>query len=115
MAQGFLAWVQSQILLGGRLECDCWKGFERNSTVIEFKGSHFEHDAIPWSVRWYVAYPISYRQLEEMMEERGVIREVGVAVSHWRDVAVAVGARPAEILRMANTFEHDDLARARAL
>ena len=23
-------------------------------------------------VRWYVAYPISYRQLEEMMEDRGV-------------------------------------------
>ena len=23
-------------------------------------------------VRWYVAYPISYRQIEEMMEERGV-------------------------------------------
>ena len=23
-------------------------------------------------VRWYVAYPISYRQLEEMMDERGV-------------------------------------------
>ncbi len=23
-------------------------------------------------VRWYVAYPISYRQLEEMMEEHGV-------------------------------------------
>jgi putative transposase len=22
--------------------------------------------------RWYVAYPISYRQLDEMMEERGV-------------------------------------------
>jgi putative transposase len=25
-----------------------------------------------WGVRWYVAYPISYRQLEEMMQERGV-------------------------------------------
>ena len=25
-----------------------------------------------WAVRWYVAYPISYRQLEEMMGERGV-------------------------------------------
>jgi putative transposase len=25
-----------------------------------------------WTVRWYVAYPISYRQLEEMMGERGV-------------------------------------------
>jgi putative transposase len=25
-----------------------------------------------WGVRWYVAYPISYWQLEEMMGERGV-------------------------------------------
>ena len=40
--------------------------------MIEFKGSHFERDVIFWCVRWYVAYPISYRQLEEMMEERGV-------------------------------------------
>ena len=40
--------------------------------MIEFKGSHFERDVILWGVRWYVAYPISYRQLEEMMEERGV-------------------------------------------
>jgi hypothetical protein len=37
---------------------------------IEFKGSHFERDIILWGVRWYVTYPISYRQLEEMMEER---------------------------------------------
>ncbi|BDV36167.1 hypothetical protein SS37A_36970 (plasmid) [Methylocystis iwaonis] len=27
---------------------------------------------ILWGVRWYVAYPVSYRQLEEMMEGRGV-------------------------------------------
>ena len=40
--------------------------------MIEFKGSHFERDVILWAVRWYVAYPISYRQLEEMMEEHGV-------------------------------------------
>jgi putative transposase len=40
--------------------------------MIEFKGSHFERDVILWGVRWYVAYPISYRQLEEMMAERGV-------------------------------------------
>jgi serine/threonine-protein kinase HipA len=43
---------------------------------------------------------------------RSVIREVGAAVSNWRDVAVTVGARLAEILRMASAFEHDDLARA---
>ena len=40
--------------------------------MIQFKGSHFERDVILWAVRWYVAYPISYRQLEEMMEEHGV-------------------------------------------
>jgi putative transposase len=40
--------------------------------MIEFKGSHFEREVIMWGVRWYVAYPLSYRQLEEMMEERGV-------------------------------------------
>jgi putative transposase len=40
--------------------------------MMEFKGSHFERDVILWGVRRYVAYPISYRQLEEMMEERGV-------------------------------------------
>jgi len=40
--------------------------------MIDFKGSHFERDVILRSVRWYVAYPMSYRQLEEMMEERGV-------------------------------------------
>ena len=40
--------------------------------MIDFKGSHFEREIVLWGVRWYVAYPISDRQLEEMMEERGV-------------------------------------------
>ena len=39
---------------------------------MDFKVSQFERDIILWGVRWYVAYPISYRQLEEMMQERGV-------------------------------------------
>jgi putative transposase len=42
------------------------------ATMIEFKGSHFGRDVILWGVRWYVAYPISSRQLEEMMDDRGV-------------------------------------------
>ena len=41
------------------------------ATIMDFKGSQFERDIILWGVRWYVAYPISYRQLE-MMQERGV-------------------------------------------
>src|SRR3954453_3530299 len=40
--------------------------------MIDFKGSQFEREIIMWAVRWYVAYPLSYRQLEEMMGERGV-------------------------------------------
>ncbi len=40
--------------------------------AIEFKGSHFERDVMLWGIRWYVAYPLSYRQIEEMMQERGV-------------------------------------------
>ena len=37
-----------------------------------FKGRHFPKDVILMAVRWKVAYPLSYRQIEEMMEERGV-------------------------------------------
>jgi serine/threonine-protein kinase HipA len=33
----------------------------------------------------------------------------------WRETAKAVGARSAEITRMASAFEHDDLTRALAL
>ena len=39
---------------------------------MEFKWSHFAKEIVLWGIRWYVAYPISYRQLEEMMQERGV-------------------------------------------
>ncbi len=40
--------------------------------AIEFKGRWLEKEVILQCVRWYVAYRLSYRQLEEMMEERGV-------------------------------------------
>ena len=64
--------VLSPTFLGGWLGYDRWKRFQRHSKMIEFKGGDFERDVILWRVRWYVAYPISYRRLEEMMEERGV-------------------------------------------
>src|SRR5262245_43929388 len=41
--------------------------------MIDFKGSQFERAIILWAVRRYVAYPISYQQLEEMVTERGGI------------------------------------------
>jgi putative transposase len=49
--------------------------FVRKLTLqsISFKGAHFAREIILTCVRWYVAYPLSYRQLEEMLQERGVI------------------------------------------
>ncbi len=38
--------------------------------MVDFKGGHFEEEVSLWGIRWRVAYPISYRQLEEMMEAR---------------------------------------------
>ena len=37
-----------------------------------FSGRHFPRDIILWAVRWYCRYGVSYRDLEEMMTERGV-------------------------------------------
>jgi putative transposase len=44
----------------------------RETMAMSFKGAHFPQDIILTGVRWYVAYPLSYRQVEELMEERGV-------------------------------------------
>lgn len=38
----------------------------------DFKGRQFKGEIILWAVRWYCRYGISYRELEEMLEERGV-------------------------------------------
>jgi hypothetical protein len=40
--------------------------------MISFKGRHFKQTIILMAIRWYIAYPLSYRNIEELMEERGV-------------------------------------------
>ncbi len=42
-----------------------------------FKGRHFQRDIILWAVRWYCKYGISYRELQEMLAERG-----GMSITH---------------------------------
>jgi len=37
-----------------------------------FKWKHFESDIILLCVRWYLKYPLSYRNLSDMMKERGL-------------------------------------------
>lgn len=41
-------------------------------TSTPFKWRHFEADIILLCVRWYLRYALSYRDLEEMMRERGL-------------------------------------------
>src|SRR5262245_56153619 len=40
--------------------------------AVSFKGAHFPQDIILTGIRWYVAYPLSTRHIEELMEARGV-------------------------------------------
>ena len=37
-----------------------------------FKGRQFTAAVILWAVRWYLMFPISYRDLERMLQDRGV-------------------------------------------
>ena len=38
----------------------------------DFKRRHFRGEIVLWAVRWYCRYGVSYRDLEQMMGERGV-------------------------------------------
>ena len=37
-----------------------------------FKGRHFDQEIIVLCVRWYLSYKLSYRDLTEMLSERGI-------------------------------------------
>jgi hypothetical protein len=40
--------------------------------MVDFKGSHYPKEVILYAVFFYVRYAVSYRDLEEIMAERGV-------------------------------------------
>src|SRR5258708_11677720 len=48
------------------------RGTDFMHTSTPFKWRHFQADIILLCVRWYLRYPLSYRDLEEMMLERGL-------------------------------------------
>ena len=50
-----------------------------------FKGRQFTAEVILWAVRWYLMFPVSYRDLELMLIDRGV------EVDH---TTIFVGSRP---------------------
>ncbi|QJC56589.1 hypothetical protein HC248_01897 [Polaromonas vacuolata] len=50
--------------------------------MLAAKGMRFPIDIILVCIRWYAAYPLSYRQLEEMMQERGVFVDHS-SINRW--------------------------------
>jgi putative transposase len=50
--------------------------------AISFQGTHVPQDIMLMGVRWYVAYPLSYRHVEELMEERGVLLD-HATIQRW--------------------------------
>jgi hypothetical protein len=67
---GFVAILSSRsgrgIVRGG---CD---GCGRVVQGKDFKGQQFAAEVILWAVRWHLMFPISYRDLEPMLLDRGV-------------------------------------------
>ena len=47
-----------------------------------FKGRQFTAEVILWAVRWYLRFAVSFRDLEEMLAERGV-RVDHVSLHRW--------------------------------
>lgn len=67
-----------------------------------FKGRQFTADVILWAVRWYLQFPISYRDLERMLADRGVSVD-HTTVSRWTQrYAPEIEKRVRPNLRMTN-------------
>jgi hypothetical protein len=47
--------------------------------AFNFKGAHFPPEVILMGVRWYVAYPLSTRHVEELINRLRVFRRAKVA------------------------------------
>ena len=50
--------------------------------ALQFSGRHFPKDVILTAVRWYLAYPLSYRHVEELLAERDILADHST-VQRW--------------------------------
>jgi transposase-like protein len=50
--------------------------------IIDFSGRHFGKHIILMAVRWYFAYALSYRDIEELLRERGIIVD-HATINRW--------------------------------
>ena len=74
-----------QVILGHG--AGSWTGKLRADPA--FKGRQFTAEVILWAVRWYLQFPISYRDLELMLQNRRRLKlagppHLGASRIHWR-------------------------------
>lgn len=76
LGQGQPGALSQTLTVDGRQLCIrpscCETGGEGEPAMISFKGAQFPKDVILFAVFFYVRYSVSYRDLEEIMAERGV-------------------------------------------
>ena len=83
--------------------------------MISFKGAHFVKDILLTCMRWYLAYPVSYRQVEELMQERGVFVDHALKVKgEWRYLYRAVD-KSGQTIDFLRTAQRDEAAAKRFL
>ncbi len=67
-----------------------------------FKGRHFQADAILICTRWYLRYALSYRDIEEMMTERGLSVD-HTTICRWvQEYAPEIDKRSRPYLKQTN-------------
>ena len=49
---------------------------------MDFRGRQYPKDIIIMTVRWYLAYPLSYRHVEELAKVRGIMLD-HATVQRW--------------------------------
>jgi hypothetical protein len=78
---------------------------EYGAAVVQgqaFKGRQFTDEVILWAVRWYLMFPISYRDLELMPRDRGVTVDHTTIFRWIQDYAAEPEKRIRPHLRLSN-------------
>src|ERR671928_1157722 len=73
-----------------------------------FKGRQFTAEVILWAVRWYLMFPISYRDLELMLADRGVEVDHTTMYRRVQRSAPELGKRVRRHLRPCSGPRHVD-------
>lgn len=74
----------------------------RVGQVRSFKGRQFTAEVILWAMRWYLMFPISYRDLELMLLDRGVSVDHTTIFRWIQAYAAELEKRIRPHLRMSN-------------